>query len=245
MTAVDAPDRIRRPSAADFYAKLRTGELFTVLVNQRVAAYLSVPAERLGLPPTALTMLNFVIGLGTSVLVILTAGPVAHGRIPAALVGLVALVLWQLAYSLDCADGQLARVTGRSSPDGARVDVLADVGLQVSLVAAVGAVAVAQRPSTPIWLVGAFAAAWMINMVTSVMAKEGSNKSLVASRSLVVRLVKLVRDYGAMVALIGLVLAFVPSWMVWVMVLFTVVNCLFLLASILQAARGSLRPPQG
>jgi hypothetical protein len=48
-----------------------------------------------------------------------------------------------------------------------------------------------------------------------------------------------------MVALIGLVLAFVPSWMVWVMVLFTVVNCLFLLASILQAARGSLRPPQG
>jgi phosphatidylglycerophosphate synthase len=238
MTVVD---EIRRPTAADFYAKLRTGELFTVLVNQRIAAYLSVPAERLGLPPTALTMINLVVGLGSSVLVIATAGPVAHGRIPAALIGLVALVLWQLAYSFDCADGQLARVTGQSSPAGARVDVLADVGLQVSLVAAVGAVAVAQRPSTPIWLVGAFAAAWMINMVTSVMAKEGTNQSLVTSRSLVVRLVKLIRDYGAMVALIGLVLAFLPSWMVWVMVLFTAVNCLFLLASIAQAARASLR----
>jgi hypothetical protein len=81
----------------------------------------------------------------------------------------------------------------------------------------------------------------MINMVTSVMAKEGTNQSLVTSRSLVVRLVKLIRDYGAMVALIGLVLAFLPSWMVWVMVLFTAVNCLFLLASIAQAARASLR----
>lgn len=69
MTVVEA----RRPTAADFYAKLRTGELFTVLVNQRIGAYLSVPAERLGLPPTALTMLNFVIGLGTSIMVILTA----------------------------------------------------------------------------------------------------------------------------------------------------------------------------
>jgi hypothetical protein len=38
-----------------------------------------------------------------------------------------------------------------------------------------------------------------------------------------------------------LVLAFVPQWTVWVMVAFTAVNGLFLLASIAASARASLR----
>lgn len=239
------PPRNDRPTAADFYAKLRTGELFTVLVSQRLASWFAVPAQRLGLSPTAVSLANLLIGLAASAYVLLTAGAVAHGSLPAAAVGLPALLAWQVAYALDCADGQLARVTGTASPAGARVDVLADVALQVTLVAAVGEVAVAQRPSTPAWLVGGFAASWMINMVTSVLQKQGENASLISSKSWPVRLVKMIRDYGAIVALIGLVLAFLPSWTVWLMVLFTVVNCLFLLAAIAQAARAALRGPTG
>lgn len=229
------------PRPADFYRVNRGGGLFSETVSQRGASYLALVAYRLGLPPTALSAGNLVLGLATSVFVVATAGPVAAGHLPAWLVGVLAFVGWQLAYCLDCADGQLARVAGSGSAAGARVDVLIDVAVQISIVAAVSSVAVAQRPSTPAWLYAAFAGSWMVNLVTSVMAKEGTNESLVASSSLPVRVVKLVRDYGAMITVIPLVLAVVPAWSVWLMVLFTAVNGLFLLASIATAGRASLR----
>src|SRR5439155_1078483 len=96
--------------AADFRARHRGGGLFTETVNQRLGAYLCVPAYRFGLAPTVLTLANLVLGLAAAAGVAVLAG-----RAPAPLVGLGALVLWHLAYSLDCADGQLARVTGQAS----------------------------------------------------------------------------------------------------------------------------------
>lgn len=237
MTAVAAP------TAADFRARHRGGGLFTETVNQRIGSYLCVPAYRRGLAPTALTLANLAIGLGTSIGVILLAAPMRHGDVPAALVGLAALLLWQLAYSLDCADGQLARVSGRSSPAGARVDILCDIALQISLVAAVSTVAAAYHP-VPVWLVAAFAGTWMVNLVTSVMAQTGAGQSLVASRAPIVRVVKLVRDYGAVVTVLALAIAFVPRWTVWLMVAFSAVNGLMLLASIAAAARASLAPAE-
>jgi phosphatidylglycerophosphate synthase len=166
------------------------------------------------------------------------------GRVPAALVGLGALVLWHAAYSLDCADGQLARVTERTSPAGARVDVLSDVALQISLVSAVATVAHAYHP-VPVWFVATFAGTWMVNLVTSVMAQTGAGQSLVASRAPIVRVIKLVRDYGAVITVLALVIAFVPAWTVWVMVAFTIVNGGMLAASIAASARASLRRPEG
>jgi phosphatidylglycerophosphate synthase len=230
------------PTAADFLAVNRGGGLFTETFDQRLGAVFALAAYRLGLPPTALTAANLVLGVATSVAVVLTAGPVAAGHLPAWLVGVLAFLVWHVAYALDCADGQLARVAGSGSAAGARVDVLVDVAVQISLVAAVASVAMAQQWGTPAtWLVAVFAASWMVNLVTSVMAKEGTNESLVASSSLPVRVVKLVRDYGAMLFLICLVLAVWPAGMIWVMVLFSLVNCLFLVASIAAAGRASLR----
>lgn len=238
MTTTARPPR---PTAADFLARNRGGGLFTETVNQRIAAHLCVAAERLGLPPTALTLANFVLGLAAAVLVILDAPAMADGRVPAWAVGLVALVLWQVAYSLDCADGQLARVTGMSSPAGARLDILCDVALQIALAAAVGSVAYAYHPDgVPPWLVAAFAGTWMVNLVTSALQQGAAAASLVTSRSLIVRLIKLVRDYGAVVTVIGLVIAAVPAWTLWLMVAFTVVNGGFLLVSIAASARASL-----
>jgi phosphatidylglycerophosphate synthase len=232
------------PAAADFRARHRGGGLFTETVNQRLGSYLCVGAYRTGAPPTALTLANLVLGLGTSVVVILLAGPMHAGRVPAALVGLGALVLWHAAYSLDCADGQLARVTGRTSAAGARVDVLSDVALQISLVSAVATVAQAYH-RVPVWFVATFAGAWMVNLVTSVMAQTGAGQSLVASRAPIVRVVKLVRDYGAVITVLALVIAFVPAWTIWVMVAFTIVNGGMLAASIAASALASLRPPPG
>ncbi|PWU57095.1 CDP-alcohol phosphatidyltransferase [Micromonospora sp. S4605] len=230
-----------RPTVADFHRVNRGGGLFSESISQWLGAVFALVAQRLGLRPTALTMTNLVLGLATSVTVVALAGPVAAGDVPAWVVGLLALVGWQVAYALDCADGQLARVTGQGSAAGARVDVLCDVAAQIALVAALAATAVAQRPSTPAWLVAVFAGTWMVNLVTSVMQAGPNAASMVTSTSLPVRLVKLVRDYGAVIFVAALVLLFAPALAFWVIVAFTVVNGGFLLASIAFSARASLR----
>ncbi|RAO44240.1 CDP-alcohol phosphatidyltransferase family protein [Micromonospora saelicesensis] len=230
-----------RPTVADFHRVNRGGGLFSESISQWLGAVFALVAQRLGLRPTALTITNLVLGLATSVTVVALAGPVAAGDVPAWVVGLLALIGWQVAYSLDCADGQLARVTGQGSAAGARVDVLCDVAAQIALVAALAATAVAQEPGTPTWLVATFAGTWMVNLVTSVMQAGPNAASMVTSTSLPVRLVKLVRDYGAVVLVAAVVLAVAPALVLWVMVAFTIVNGGFLLASIAFSARASLR----
>ncbi|MFF5177189.1 CDP-alcohol phosphatidyltransferase family protein [Micromonospora sp. NPDC000316] len=229
-----------RPTVADFHRVNRGGGLFSESISQWLGAVFALVAQRLGLRPTALTLTNLVLGLATSVTVVALAGPVASGDVPAWVVGVLALVGWQVAYSLDCADGQLARVTGQGSAAGARIDILCDVAAQIALVAALAATAVAQEPGTPTWLVAAFAGTWMVNLVTSVMQSGPNAASMVTSTSLPVRLVKLVRDYGAVIFVAAVVLAVAPALTLWVMVAFTVVNGGFLLASIAFSARASL-----
>lgn len=229
-----------RHRPAEFLAHNRGGGLFTEAVSQRLGALLCVPAERLGLAPTALTMANLGLGLTASVLVAALAGRMHAGTVPAVAVGLLALGLWHLAYALDCADGQLARVTGRTSPAGQRVDVLSDAAMQIGLVAAVSTVAREYTPAAPTWLVTVFAGTWMVNLVTSVLQQGAAAGSLVTSRSSVVRVAKLVRDYGAVITVIGLVLALAPTATSWLLVGFSLVNGLFLAASIAAAARASL-----
>ena len=188
-------------------------------------------------------MANLGLGCLVSFAVIAAAGPVADGRIWAWPIGLLALIGWQLAYALDCSDGQLARVTGQTSPAGARIDVLCDVAAQIALVAALAATAEAQVPETPAWLLAAFAGTWMVNLVTSVMQSGPQATSMVTSTSLPVRLVKLVRDYGAVIFLAGVVLTVAPQWTIWFVGLFTLVNAGFPgRQHRLQRPRGAPRP---
>jgi phosphatidylglycerophosphate synthase len=225
----------------DFLATNRGGGLYSEAVSQRLGAVIALGGNRLGLAPTALTLLNLGLGLAASVTVVTLAPRAAAGSVPAWAVGLLALVAWQIAYAFDCADGQLARVTGRTSSAGARLDVLCDVAAQIGLVAALSAMAVAYRPGTPAWLVATFAGTWMVNLVASVMQSGPNSASMMPSRSLPVRVIKLVRDYGAVILLAGLVLTFAPQWTIAVVWAFTSVNGLFLLASIAFSAQSSLR----
>lgn len=224
----------------DFHAVNKGGGLFSESTGQWIGAALALTGQRLRLAPTVLTLVNLLIGLATSATVIVLAEPVADGRVPAWPVGLVALVGWQLAYAFDCADGQLARVTGQTSAAGARTDILCDVASQIALFTALATVAVAQQPDTPVWLVVAFGGTWMVNLVTSALQSGPNAASMVPSRSLPVRVVKLIRDPGAVFFVAALILLFAPAWMVWFVVAFTVVNGGFLLASIAFAARAAL-----
>lgn len=236
--ASDAPSR---PRVGDFLAVNRGGGLLSEAIDQPVGAVIALAGFRLGLAPTVLTVVNFVLGVGASAAVIALSSAMRDGSVPASAVGLGALVVWHIAYEFDCADGQLARVARRASPLGGRLDILCDVAVQIALVSAVSAVAVAYRPSTPTWFVAAFAGCWMINLVTSVLAKGDDAVSLVRSTSWPVRVLKLSRDYSAMITLMALGIALVPGWLVWVMVAFTAVNAMFLLASIASATAKTLR----
>ncbi|WP_239132889.1 CDP-alcohol phosphatidyltransferase family protein [Paractinoplanes durhamensis] len=229
------------PTAADYYAVNRGGGLFSEAVSQHIGARIAVGANKRGIAPSVLTVMNLGLGCLVSFVVIAAAGPVADGRVWAWPIGLIALVGWQLAYAFDCSDGQLARVTHRTSSAGGRLDVLCDVAVQISLVSALAATAKAQVSDTPAWLLAAFAGTWMVNLVTSVMQGGEQAASMVTSRSMPIRLVKLVRDYGAVIALAGLVLIVAPQWTIWFIGLFTCVNAAFLAASVVFAARAALR----
>ncbi|MCC3765960.1 CDP-alcohol phosphatidyltransferase family protein [Glycomyces sp. TRM65418] len=224
---------------ADFLAANRGGGLATLYAAQRGGAVFAYAAWKAGLKPTHLTLVNLVVGLAVSAGVIAYL-PAARDGAPWWPVALAALVLWQVAYMLDCADGQLARVTRTGSEAGARVDILADIAIQASVVAVVVAVVRAYTPEIPAWCGAAFAALWMTNLVTAVMAKEDDGVSLVKSGNIIVRLIKLVRDYGFVIAVIALALLR-PESMAAVMLFFGAVNALFLLASIASNARASLR----
>src|SRR5690606_4583908 len=218
--------------------------LFSEATGQWIATVLAAAGHRLGLRPTALTLINLTIGLATSVTVIALARPINDGTVPAWPIGLAALLGWQVAYAFDCADGQLARATGQTSVAGARTDILCDVASQVALVTALSTVAVAQVPETPVWLVTAFTGTWMVNLVTSALQSGPAAASMVPSRSLPVRVVKLIRDPGALFFVAGLLLIFAPAAMVWFVAGFTVVDGGFLLASIAFAARQGLSWPR-
>jgi phosphatidylglycerophosphate synthase len=232
-----------RPTAADFYATNRGGGLFSEALSQRLGAQVALAGHRLGAPPAALTLVNLLLGLGVSAAVVAFAGRVAAGTTPAWAIGLLALVGWQLAYAFDCADGQLARVTGKASPAGARLDILCDVAAQIALVAALAATAAAHHPGAPAWLIATFAGTWMVNLVTSVLQSGAQAASMVPSRSPAVRVVKLVRDYGAVIALAGLLLTVAPGLTIWLIAAFTVVNGGFLLASIAFSTRATQHHP--
>jgi phosphatidylglycerophosphate synthase len=230
------------PRLTDYYAVNKGGGLFSEATGQWIGTVLSAAGHRLGLVPTVLTLANLMIGLGTSVTVTVLAQPVADGRVAAWPVGLVALIGWQLAYALDCADGQLARATGQTSTAGARTDILCDVALQIALVTALASVTVAHRPTTPVWLVVVFAGTWLVALVTSALQSGPAAASMVPSRSLPVRVIKLVRDPGALFFVAALILLLAPGLMIWFVVASVVVNGGFLLASIAFAARRALRP---
>jgi hypothetical protein len=117
---------------ADFLSHKRGGYLMTYHVSQRVGAAFALAAHRAGAAPTALTLINLVISLGTAALTIAVT-PAAHaGHLPWWPIAIVVLIAWQVAYALDCADGQLARAAGLGSAAGGRVDILCDVAAQTA-----------------------------------------------------------------------------------------------------------------
>jgi phosphatidylglycerophosphate synthase len=218
----------------------RGGGLYSDAISQPMG---SLVATWVGwsLHPTVVTIAGFLIGLATAIVAI--AG-VDHR--PTWIIGLIVLVGWQLAYVCDCADGPIARFTGRTSRHGARVDVLVDFAVQTGVVASV-VTAVQHGDGLPAWLLTAFASVWFVNLFVFTMSKTdgGLDHHLVKRSSPLISLMKMSRDYGFVVLVAGAAYAFWRPGLRVFVVAVLVVNGSFLVASIVDEAVRSMRaPPQ-
>jgi len=220
----------RTYTASEMYAQHRGGGVFTRFVSQRGAALLAAAAANRGLHPSTITLLGGALALVSSICAAI-AGVRGTWQL-----GVVALIGWQIAYIFDCADGQLARTTGKASVHGGRLDMLVDLAAQIFLVAAVAQIIVVRSDAEPI-LVGAFASAWLVNLFISVMASGQGAQSIIDSRSPLVQVAKATRDYGVMTLALGLLVILWTSGVIFFAYFYLVLNMIVLILSIYKTAR--------
>lgn len=194
------PDDLR-----ERYASTRTW--WTMEVNQRAGAAIARRGLAAGYTPSQLSVANAVIGILTSAAVVLLGG----AGWAAAVTGFVG---WQLAYSFDCADGQLARASGKTSPMGGAIDSVADFTAQTFMMLAVlwGADQALDEGLAPVtsaalfaaWIVAPYYAGVMHDLAPQVAMKGFSPRNLFRQS----------RDYGLNLFVIALLMAVRPEWMV-------------------------------
>lgn len=131
--------------AAEIYRDSRKAKdiFWNRYVARPAAAVLLVGLERTRVTPNQITLGSLAVFVAAAV--VIGASP-SHG-------GLVAGVcILQFSYVLDCADGQLARLRGTSTPVGAHLDFLMDELKAFLLVAAIG-IRLWRQSSETGWLV--------------------------------------------------------------------------------------------
>ena len=215
------------------------GFLFSRLVSDRVGTLIAALAEPRNVHPSVLTLGNLALGVAGSALVVLGDGAEAMS-----IMGLAGVILWQLAYALDCADGQLARATGRASSSGARLDTFVDLAVQTSVLVAIASV-VEHWSHPPTALVVILVGTWYVNFIGYLHDRIDAKAvpSLLPSRATLVSVVKLSRDYGFVALVLGVWLAVAPTTLLIPVLAITAVNLAALAGYIAQATLISIRSP--
>lgn len=93
---------------------------FTRNISYRMGAFVALCASRLGISPNVVSLLSGAITIFSAILAVY----VGQGHWISSLILIVGL---QLGYAFDCADGSLARATGRQSSFGVLMDKLVDL----------------------------------------------------------------------------------------------------------------------
>jgi phosphatidylglycerophosphate synthase len=117
---------------ADSYRRTKKPKdiLWNTWVARPLAAVLLVPLARTRVTPNQVTFTSLAFFVAAAALLVGLPGYAGL---------LIAVAVLELSYVLDCADGQLARLRGTSSPVGAHLDFLMDELKAFLLVAATGA----------------------------------------------------------------------------------------------------------
>lgn len=103
--------------------------LYSRWVNRPLGRVFAAAAVSVGLSPNGVTAVSALVTAAGLVLLVAAPVSVATG------IGVAALLV--LGFALDSADGQVARLTGRSSPAGEWLDHVVDAGKMVAVHAAV------------------------------------------------------------------------------------------------------------
>lgn len=227
-----APRDCRSESLGSLYRLARThrggGELFTTRVSDPLGSWVAAVAIRFHIHPTVVTITDLGLAIVASILVITQADHLQSGWVP----GLIALLFWQLVYVLDCADGQIARATGKTSSFGARVDILVDFLVQMTVISALMTV-LTQRVNLPVALIVFGAIVWPLGILIFILARNDGNKGhSFTQRGGVVSVVKLIRDNGVRLLTVGLWLFFHPQSIVIPVAAICAANACLLVASI-------------
>ncbi|HEX8056565.1 MAG TPA: CDP-alcohol phosphatidyltransferase family protein [Novosphingobium sp.] len=154
------------PPFSDFVARrfAAASPFWSWMIFERIGGALAYGFARLGVSPAAATLLGGASGVSGAILLGLAATP-------AQAAGALGLLL--LAYSLDCADGQLARATRRASDRGAWLDVTVDA-VVTGFVAAALTFALQEGDRSVLGLIlgGAFGASRTASLFTSTMIRR-------------------------------------------------------------------------
>lgn len=212
------------------------GDLFfSRVIHDPLGSAAAAIGIRLRVHPSAITLASCAVALGSSAFVVV--GSYHSDYLP--LAGVLAFLGWQLAYVLDCADGQTARATGQSSEAGARLDLLVDFVRESSIICAL--VSVMSRLSRPPAILVAVACTlWLANLLVAVLSRSGETTGHTdGSQSRALGAIHTTRDSGLLLPLVGGWLMISPRTIAIPVVATTVVNALFLLASLSRDARKS------
>lgn len=117
--------------------------LYSRFVNRPLGRILAAAAYRARMTPNQVTAVSAVV-TALGLVVLLLAGPGLVG-------GIVTALLLVLGFALDSADGQVARLTGRSSPAGEWLDHVVDAGKIVAVHATVLVVVLTHGLAGPGW----------------------------------------------------------------------------------------------
>jgi phosphatidylglycerophosphate synthase len=178
---------------SDFWSQrfATTGQyFFTRVISQRIGAAFAYAAYRLELSPNAVTLIGLGVMLSASLC--LALAPAHPGAMWAA------LMLYQAGFGLDCADGQLARATQRTSKFGAWLDIATDHVRQVSILIALGVNLLGHGAPPSVVLLALFVlgSGLTVSLHTVAVLKAGAFKQheLAGAGALVKQLIKEVTD---------------------------------------------------
>ncbi|MGO4592520.1 CDP-alcohol phosphatidyltransferase family protein [Leifsonia sp. 2TAF2] len=144
-TARESYGSVLRRLAAAQKPAARSAPAYSRFVNRRLGRYLTAWAFRAGLTPNAVTAISAVWTFAA--LILLVVFP------PSWILGIGVAIMLLVGYAFDSADGQLSRLTGRSSPAGEWLDHMVDATKVVSMPLALG-LGFYLHSSTPVaWLI--------------------------------------------------------------------------------------------
>lgn len=176
------------------------GHFWTWHINHRMGAIIAYISCRVGLRPNYVSLISLLITTLATLLLYL---------LPVTITDSVLLILvFQIGYSFDCADGQLARATGQGTNFGKWFDVAIDLASALTVPAALTAFAIYKLEVDYPLLYALFgfllAYARASSLITSTIKRQAGG-TILGNVSLLRKIYRLITDTGFFLTVISLI----------------------------------------